>query len=101
MSNLEEKLAPRPFCGEKRALSFEEGRTTCEICLGYIIDWPLDEVWENAYCWKRIAELEAELKSQREVVRQTIIPDHALCMKVQRELEAENARLKKVFMEGK
>lgn len=61
-------LKPCPFCGDPAATRNEQAFCTRKPhCAGNCWAWNI-ESWNNAYCWKLLAEKEAEIKESWTVV---------------------------------
>ena len=60
----EQKLKPCPFCGSPGNFISGDGIVECSSRI--IHGEPSKDVWQNAFCWKKIEELEAKLKQYKE-----------------------------------
>lgn len=94
------EMKPCPFCGEK--LSTIEGWIHCNNsgCMAEAISPDSIEEWNNAYCWKEIDRLTAELsvyKAQFDSESkkdETLVKENVFLIKENAKLLHENAVLK-------
>lgn len=66
---MSEELRPCPFCGTPNEVySSDLGIVYCDKTSRHPHVSVFTDLWQNAYCWKRIAELEAENSNVRTIL---------------------------------
>lgn len=64
---LMEELKPCPFCGAEPSFDYDEEITECNEIKCSLTKEMHSSTWQNAYCWKLLAEAEKKVRIYREI----------------------------------